>query len=114
MTDILNHIDQGVMTLTFNRVDKKNSITSAMYDAMDQALKAAQADPAVRVVVFQGSETVFSAGNDIADFLDEDIDNGTEFHDYKVLEERFNLKCVDAVRKFYKPRRTWKKFSSKV
>jgi enoyl-CoA hydratase/carnithine racemase len=33
MTEILSHIDSGVMTLTFNRVDKKNSLTSAMYTA---------------------------------------------------------------------------------
>jgi len=69
MTDILNHIDQGVMTLTFNRVDKKNSITSAMYAALADAIEQAQHDAAVRVVVIQGHESIFSAGNDIADFL---------------------------------------------
>lgn len=31
MSDILVHAEAGVMTITFNRVDKKNSITSAMY-----------------------------------------------------------------------------------
>ena len=69
MTDILNHIDQGVMTLTFNRLDKKNSITSAMYATLADALEQAQNDSAVRVVLIQGHETIFSAGNDIADFL---------------------------------------------
>ena len=69
MTDILNHIDQGVMTLTFNRLDKKNSITSAMYATLADALEQAQNESAVRVVLIQGHETIFSAGNDIADFL---------------------------------------------
>jgi len=69
MTDILNHIDQGVMTLTFNRVDKKNSITSAMYASLADALVQAQQNADVRVVLIQGHETIFSAGNDIADFL---------------------------------------------
>ena len=69
MTDILSHIDQGVLTLTFNRVDKKNSITSAMYASLADALEQAQGDDAVRVVLIQGHETIFSAGNDIADFL---------------------------------------------
>ena len=69
MTDILNHIDQGVMTLTFNRVDKKNSITSAMYASLADALEQAQQNADVRVVLIQGHETIFSAGNDIADFL---------------------------------------------
>jgi enoyl-CoA hydratase/carnithine racemase len=69
MTDILIHHDAGICTITLNRVDKKNSITSAMYQSMADALAAAKDDAATRVVVIQGHETVFSAGNDIADFL---------------------------------------------
>ena len=67
--EILSHLDTGVMTLTINRVDKKNSITAAMYAAMADVLAAAKNDPAVRVLVIQGHETIFSAGNDIGDFL---------------------------------------------
>jgi enoyl-CoA hydratase/carnithine racemase len=71
MSDILTHIDAGVMTITFNRLDKKNSITSTMYAAMADAVAQAAADPAVRVVLFQGHESIFSAGNDIGDFLNQ-------------------------------------------
>lgn len=71
MSDILVHTEAGVCSITFNRLDKKNSITAAMYGAMADALQAAQDDAAVRVVVFQGHETIFSAGNDIADFLNQ-------------------------------------------
>ena len=67
--DILVHADAGVMTLTFHRVDKKNSITRAMYAALADALEAAAQDASVRVVVFQGDVAIFSAGNDIGDFL---------------------------------------------
>ena len=69
MHDILIHTEAGVTTVTFNRVDKKNSITAAMYAALADALAAAEADPAQRVLVLQGHETIFSAGNDIGDFL---------------------------------------------
>jgi enoyl-CoA hydratase/carnithine racemase len=69
MSDILVHTESGVTTLTFNRPDKKNSITSAMYAALADAMQAAAADASVRCVVFQGHESVFSAGNDIGDFL---------------------------------------------
>ncbi len=69
MTDILQHLDQGVMTLTFNRLDKKNSITAAMYASLADAVEQAQTNAEVRVVLIQGHETIFSAGNDIADFL---------------------------------------------
>lgn len=69
MSDILVHTEAGVTTLTLNRPDRKNSITAAMYGALNDALVAAQSDASVRVVVIQGSETTFSAGNDIGDFL---------------------------------------------
>jgi enoyl-CoA hydratase/carnithine racemase len=42
-----------------------------MYATMADALVQAEADPAVRAVVFQGHETIFSAGNDIGDFLNQ-------------------------------------------
>jgi enoyl-CoA hydratase/carnithine racemase len=67
--DILRHSEAGILTLTFNRVDKKNSITAAMYQQLADALNAAKDDSAVRVVVFQGHETIFSAGNDLGEFL---------------------------------------------
>jgi enoyl-CoA hydratase/carnithine racemase len=69
MSDILVHAEDGVMTLTLNRVERKNSITSDMYAALADGLARAQQDDAVRVLLIQGHETVFSAGNDIGDFL---------------------------------------------
>jgi len=69
MSDILVHTEAGVMTLTFNRVDKKNSITSSMYAELADALARAEGDAAVRCVLIQGDPTIFSAGNDIGDFL---------------------------------------------
>lgn len=69
MTDILQHTEGGVLTLTFNRLDKKNSITVAMYAALADALEQAAQDPSLRCVVFQGHVSIFSSGNDIGDFL---------------------------------------------
>jgi len=76
MSDILTHVEAGVMTLTFNRVDKKNSITRAMYAALADGLEQAAQDAAVRVVLVQGDATVFSAGNDIGDFQAAPADPG--------------------------------------
>ena len=69
MSDIKVHAEGGVMTITLNRLERKNSITSAMYGMLAEAIHAAQEDANVRVAVLQGHETVFSAGNDINDFL---------------------------------------------
>lgn len=59
----------GVLTLTLNRPDKKNALTTAMYGALADGLEAARADPAVRVAVIRGAGDLFCAGNDIGDFL---------------------------------------------
>lgn len=67
--EIATDIADCIMTLTICRVDKKNSLTAAMYSAMADVLDVASADATVRVLVIQGHETIFSAGNDIADFL---------------------------------------------
>jgi len=67
--EVLVHAEVGVMTLTLNRLARKNSLTGAMYAALADALERAREDAAVRVVLVQGHETVFCAGNDIGDFL---------------------------------------------
>ncbi|MGH8809524.1 MAG: enoyl-CoA hydratase, partial [Noviherbaspirillum sp.] len=67
--NILTNKANGVLTIEFNRPDKKNAITSAMYQAMADALKDAEGDPAVRAIVVVGKPQIFTAGNDLEDFL---------------------------------------------
>ena len=66
---IQTHIDNHVLTITFNRIEKKNAITSAMYISMAAALRAAETDDNVRVIVFKGHQSAFTAGNDLEDFM---------------------------------------------
>ena len=96
MSDILTHVEAGVMTLTFNRVDKKNSITRAMYAALADGLERAAQDAAVRVVLIQGDATVFSAGNDIGDFQNAPADPGPR-------EEQQVWRFLRAIASFPKP-----------
>lgn len=63
------HDHPGVQVIRLNRPDKKNAITQAMYGRMTAAIHAGNLDPAVRAMVFLGTEGCFSAGNDMADFL---------------------------------------------
>ncbi|OWW20950.1 enoyl-CoA hydratase [Noviherbaspirillum denitrificans] len=67
--DILTSKANGVLTIEFNRPEKKNAITSAMYQMMADALKDAESDTAVRAIVIQGKPEVFTAGNDLEDFM---------------------------------------------
>jgi enoyl-CoA hydratase/carnithine racemase len=65
---VKTEVTDGVMTLTLQRPEKKNALTGAMYDAMSDALKRAETDTSVRVILFQGDGDSFTAGNDLADF----------------------------------------------
>lgn len=67
--DILSSKADGVLTIEFNRPDRKNAITSVMYQAMADALTDAESDSAVRAILFTGKPEIFTAGNDLDDFL---------------------------------------------
>lgn len=59
----------GVATIEMARPQKKNALTAEMYADMAAALKAADADAAVRAVLIVGQPGVFTSGNDIDDFM---------------------------------------------
>lgn len=58
----------GVMEIRFNRPEKKNALTRAMYDGVVAAFAAADSDPAIRVILLTGTGDTFTSGNDIRDF----------------------------------------------
>lgn len=59
----------GVRLVRMQRPDKKNALTSAMYDAMADAFESANEDAAIRCIVIAGVPGAFTAGNDLQDFL---------------------------------------------
>ena len=65
---ILTKIEKRVLTITFNRPDKKNALTHAMYAAAAKAMQEAEANDDVRAVLFTGNGDAFTAGNDLIDF----------------------------------------------
>ena len=58
-----------VQTVRFNRVEKKNAITRAMYKTMANALFEADANDDIGASVLLGQPEVFTSGNDLVDFL---------------------------------------------
>lgn len=69
MSEVLKSLDAQVLTLTLNRVAKQNAITRDMYQSLADALKEANGDFGIRVVVITHEGPHFTAGNDIFDFL---------------------------------------------
>lgn len=66
---VVTSLEDRVLTVRFNRADKKNALTGAMYTALAEAFTAANSNPEVRVVLILGQPDCFTAGNDLADFL---------------------------------------------
>jgi enoyl-CoA hydratase/carnithine racemase len=69
VSHILVERQGAVQRITMNRADKKNALTTAMYTAFAEAIRAADGDPGVRVMLIAGAGDAFTAGNDLQDFL---------------------------------------------
>jgi enoyl-CoA hydratase/carnithine racemase len=67
--------ERGLLTLRFNRPDKKNALTRAMYSHLAEALELADSDPEIKAVLITGTTECFTAGNDIADFIQQPPSN---------------------------------------
>ena len=65
MADLLERIEGGVATLTFNRPERRNALSTEIMDGLLAALPRLAGDPAVRVVVLTGAGGAFSAGGDV-------------------------------------------------
>ncbi|MET1067674.1 MAG: enoyl-CoA hydratase-related protein [Pseudomonas prosekii] len=71
------HVERegGLLTLRLNRPDKKNALTRAMYVQLAEALSEADQSPEINAVLITGSAECFTAGNDIADFIEQPPSN---------------------------------------
>jgi enoyl-CoA hydratase len=65
MNSILVEISDGVGTVTLNDPDRRNAISLAMCDELDEALTGLEADPSVNSLVFTGAAPAFCAGADL-------------------------------------------------
>lgn len=70
MTEHVIVKDEGrIRIIRMNRPEKKNALTSAMYDAMAEAIESASGTSPIRCVLICGAPGAFSAGNDLGDFM---------------------------------------------
>ena len=66
---IESDLRDGIFTMRFNRPEKKNALSLAMYTALVEGLGKADGDDGVRVVLLTGVDGCFTSGNDLADFV---------------------------------------------
>ena len=67
--------EDATRVITMRRPEKKNAITQDMYRAMSDAIDKAQDNPAIRCIIITGGSGVFTAGNDLEDFLKDGTSN---------------------------------------
>lgn len=65
---LITEFASGVATLTFDRPEKKNAITYAMWQDLARQVSAIGTDRATRAIVLRGQGSDFSAGADIGEF----------------------------------------------
>ena len=68
MTTVLSEVSDGVCTITLNRPHRLNAMTEELVEELDRALAAANADPAVAVLLLGGAGKAFCAGDDLKEF----------------------------------------------
>ena len=76
MPDVIVETKDRVARIELARLDKKNALTAAMYQAMERALGDAEADGTVRAILVHGARDCFTAGNDLNDFLQRNASGG--------------------------------------
>jgi len=59
-----------IARIELHRPGKKNALTAEAYGQLAEALQAADANGAVRAILIHGQTDCFTAGNDLADFLE--------------------------------------------
>src|SRR5262245_9075480 len=63
--EILHAVDEQIATITFNRPEHRNPISTDMLDEVGHAVRSAQQDDAVRVLVITGAGRAFCSGGDV-------------------------------------------------
>jgi 2-(1,2-epoxy-1,2-dihydrophenyl)acetyl-CoA isomerase len=89
--------EAGILTITFDRPDKFNSFNRALALGVQDALKKAADDQAIRCVVITGNGKAFCAGQDLAEAIDP---NGPALS--SIVSDHYNP-IILAIRKLAKP-----------
>jgi enoyl-CoA hydratase/carnithine racemase len=92
---ILSHEQNGLLTLTINRPDRKNALTQEMYGLLCDELSRAMQEKSIKVVQIRGNEN-FTSGNDLVDFA--------AFAQAKTsLHETNTIRFIKTILQFEKP-----------
>ncbi len=88
----------AVLHIRLDRPEKRNALTQEMYAALVDALRRAESDSEIRVVLFSGAGEAFTGGNDLRDFLERPPTNSSSpVHEFLEALVRSTKPLVAAV-----------------
>ncbi|WOI52645.1 enoyl-CoA hydratase-related protein [Parvularcula sp. LCG005] len=70
--------ENGVLRIRLAREDKKNALTIDMYEALVAAFSRAEDTPDIRVIMLEGGDEIFTAGNDLKAFATGLLGDGSD------------------------------------
>ncbi len=73
------HNYDGILTVTISRPEALNALNTSFFDEMDHLLDEITRDDSVKVILLSGEGKAFVAGADIAEMVDKNSDEGTQF-----------------------------------
>lgn len=94
---IISEENQGVFTITLNRISKKNALNSAMYKQLGEHFINASKSSSIQCVLIQGDQNCFCAGNDLQDFIESAKTNDIAALGFIKILSAFNKPIIAAV-----------------
>lgn len=91
MSELLETLENGVLTLTFNRPARQNTMTPSMSRALSSAVARAAGDEAVRCLVLTGADRVFCGGGDFEELPSEDNSMASSDERRQFLRDEMNV-----------------------
>jgi enoyl-CoA hydratase len=79
MAQVELEVSEGVATLTFNRPDALNALSSSVLDELDAAVGRIESDAAIHGAIVTGAGRAFVAGADISEIAKLDRSSGLSF-----------------------------------
>jgi len=76
-SQLLRNEREGVLEIVFNRPEKYNALTRAMYEGLDQAVRDLAARTDLRVLLIRANGKYFSSGVDLANLAVPELDGST-------------------------------------
>jgi 2-(1,2-epoxy-1,2-dihydrophenyl)acetyl-CoA isomerase len=104
--ELLATLDEGVLTLIFNRPDARNALSRAVNEALQVQLAQAESNPAVKCIVLTGNGRAFCAGGDVKSMLTRSYNEpGSHTLDEYIHRQRLEQRAISG-RLFTMPKPT--------